>query len=64
MLDRNVKQVDIAGKFKGMSKHSFNNLLRRNDFKLSDVIEIAGLLDYDVKLQFVDNNSKKKIEVE
>jgi len=64
MLDRDVKQVDIANEFKGMSKHTFNNLLRRNDYKLNDIIKIAGIMNYDVKLQFVDTKTDKIINAE
>ena len=66
MIERNMKQVDVANRIftSENSKNTFNNLLRRNDYKLNDIIKIAGVLDYDVKLQFVDRNTGKKIEVE
>ena len=69
MVDRNVKQVDVANRFyasetNNTSKNTFNNLIRRNDYKLNDIIKIAGILDYDVQLQFIDKNTGKAIAVE
>lgn len=63
MLKKDVKQVDVAIQF-GMSKNTFNNLLQRNSFKLNDVIKIASILGYDVKLQFVDRESGKIVDVD
>lgn len=69
MVDRNIKQIDVASRFydsetNSNSKNTFNNLIRRNDYKLNDIIKIAGILDYDVKLQLVDKNTGKIIDVE
>lgn len=63
MLDKNIKQVEAAEKF-GMGKTTFNNLIQRNNFKLNDIIEIAEILDCDIKLQFIDKKSGKITEVE
>lgn len=68
MLDRGAKQIDVADKFynhetNNSSKNTFNNLLRRNDYKLKDIVRIAEILEYDVKLQFVDRKTGKTIEV-
>jgi len=69
MLDRNIKQIDVASRFydsetNNNSKNTFNNLIRRNDYKLNDIIKIATILDYEVQLKFVDKNTGKIIEVE
>jgi len=69
MVNRNTKQVDVADRFyssetNSNSKNTFNNLMRRNDYKLKDIVKIANILDYDVKLQLVDKNTGKIIDVE
>ena len=69
MLDRNIKQTDVASRFytsetNSNSKNTFNNLLRRNDYKLNDIVKIAAILDYDVKIQFIDKKMGKVIDVE
>jgi phosphoribosylaminoimidazole-succinocarboxamide synthase len=66
MVDKNIKQVDVASRFydSETSKNTFNNLIRRNDYKLNDIVKIAGIMDYDVKLQFVDRESGKIIAVD
>lgn len=69
MVNRDMKQIDIANRFyssetNNSPKNTFNNLLRRNDYKLKDIIKIADILDYDVKLQLVDKNTGKIIDVE
>ena len=69
MLDRNMKQIDVASRFyssetNSNSKNTFNNMLRRNDYKLNDIMKIASIMDYDVKLQFVDRNTGKVINAE
>jgi hypothetical protein len=68
MLDKNMKQIDVASHFyssetNNNSKNTFNNLLRRNDYKLNDIIKIAAIMDYDVKLQFVDRKTGKVMDV-
>ena len=68
MLDKDMKQIEVANRFynnetNNSSKNTFNNLLRRNDYKLNDVIKIAEILDYDVKIQFVDRKTGKMIDV-
>ena len=57
MLNKDVKQLDVAEKF-GMSKNTFNNLLQRNNFKLNDVAKIADILGYDTKITFIDRSTK------
>ena len=69
MVDRDIKQIDVASRFytnetNKNSKNTFNNLMRRNDYKLNDIIKIAEILDYDVKLQFVDKLAGKVIDVD
>jgi hypothetical protein len=69
MLDRDMKQMDVADRYytsetNSNSKNTFNNLLRRNDYKLNDIIRIADILDYDVRVQFVDRRTGKTIDVE
>jgi len=69
MVNRDMKQIDVANSFYSTEtnnnpKNTFNNLLRRNDYKLKDIIKIAEILNYDVKLQLVDKNTGKIIDIE
>jgi hypothetical protein len=64
MLDRDLKQMDVASEFNGTTKQNFNNLLRRNDYKFKDIVKIADIMGYNVKLQFVDTKTDKVIIVE
>ena len=69
MVNRDMKQIDVADRFyssetNSNSKNTFNNLLRRNDYKLKDIVKIADILEYDVKLQLVDKTTGKIIDVE
>ena len=61
MLNKDVKQIDVAEKF-GMSKNTFNNLLQRNNFKLNDVEKIADILGYDTKITFIDRSTKAEFK--
>ena len=69
MVNRNMKQGEVANSFYSSEtnsniKNTFSNLMRRNDYKLKDIVKIANVLDYDVKLQLVDKNTGKIIDVE
>ena len=60
MVNRGIKQVEVAEQF-GMSKNTFNNLLQRNNFKLNDIEKIASILKYDLKIIFIDRDSKEEL---
>ena len=64
MLEKNLKQVEVASRVYDSknSRVTFNNLLRRNDYRLEDIIRVADVLDYDVRLQLVDRQTGKIIE--
>ena len=51
MLDRNITQTALAEKL-GYTKQGFNNLLSRDNFKVSDVQKIANALGYDMVISF------------
>lgn len=63
MIDKDVKQIEIANNI-GLKKQNFNDQLKRDNFRINDVIKIADNLGYDVKLQFVDRDNGKIIDVE
>lgn len=60
MLQKNSKQYEVAEKI-GYTKHGFNNLLNRDNYKLNDIIKIADALGYDVNIQFVDRATNRVI---
>jgi len=66
MLDRGMKQSEVAEQIYGTksSKNTFNNTLRRNDFKLQEIARIADILGFDMDLRFVNQDTGKVIEVE
>jgi len=69
MVQRDMKQIEVANRFyssetNNSAKNTFNNLLRRNDYKIKDLIKIADIMDYDVNVQLVDRRTGKVIDVE
>jgi DNA-binding Xre family transcriptional regulator len=63
MIDKEVKQIDLADSL-GLSKENFHAQLRRNNFRITDIIKIADILNYDVNLQFIDRDTNRIIDVE
>lgn len=51
MLDRNITQTALAEKL-GYTKQGFNNLLGRDNFKVTDIEKIADALGYDMIITF------------
>lgn len=60
IVNRDAKHVDVANKL-GYTKQGFSNLLKKNNYKLDDIIKIAKILDYDVQLTFIDNEHNNNI---
>lgn len=60
ILNRDVKHIDVANQL-GYTKQGFSNLLKKDNYKLDDIIKIAGILDYSVQLTFVDNQDGNNI---
>jgi transcriptional regulator with XRE-family HTH domain len=63
MLNKGIKQIDLAAKF-GKSKSAFNQVFSKPDFRISQLVEIAGAIGYDVKIQLVDKDTGKVINIE
>jgi predicted transcriptional regulator len=62
MIDADMTQVDIANKL-NISKQNFYALLQKQDFRLNaDIINIADILGYDVRLTFVNRKTQDTIE--
>ena len=60
IVNRDAKHIDVANKL-GYTKQGFSNLLKKNNYKLDDIIKIAKILDYDVQLTFIDNEHNNNI---
>lgn len=63
MVDKEIKQTQIADAM-GLAKQNFNNQLKADNFRINDVIKIAEILGYNVKLQLVDRKTGKIIDAE
>jgi|GEM_PF-482790 len=59
--DINITQL---GYKLGLSKENFHAQIKRDNFRMNDVVKIVDILGYDVKVQFTDRESGKVIEVE
>ena len=60
MINHDIKHIDVANKI-GYTKQGFSNLLKKNNYKLNDIIAIADIIGYDVELHFTDRNSNDNI---
>lgn len=60
MLNHNLKHIDVANKI-GYTKQGFSNLLKKDNYKLNDIIVIADVIGYDVKLTFIDRKGNDNI---
>lgn len=54
------KNIEVAEGL-GYTKQGFSNLLKKNNFKVSDVEKIANILDYDVEIHFIDRSGTDNI---
>ena len=54
IINRDAKHIEVANKL-GYTKQGFSNLLKKDNYKLDDLIKIAKILDYEVQLTFIDN---------
>lgn len=57
--DTNITQV---GAQLGLSKENIHAQIKRDNFKLNDIIKIADTIGYDTRLQFIDKESGKEID--
>ena len=61
MIDKEVTQVEVAARLE-KEKQNLNNKLRNNNFRISEIEEIADILGYDIKLQFTDRYTGKVVD--
>lgn len=59
--DTNVTQL---GSLLGLSRENIHAQIKRDNFKLSDIEKMADSLNYDVKISFIDRETKKEIEAD
>jgi hypothetical protein len=60
IVNRDAKHIDVSERL-GYTKQGFSNLLKKDNYKLDDIIKIAKILDYDVKITFCDNSGNNDI---
>ena len=60
IVNRDAKHIDVSEKL-GYTKQGFSNLLKKDNYKLDDIIKIAKILDYSVQLTFIDNQYNNNI---
>ncbi len=60
IVNREAKHIDVSEKL-GYTKQGFSNLLKKDNYKLDDIIKIANILDYTVQLTFIDNQHNNNI---
>ena len=60
IVNRDAKHIDVSEKL-GYTKQGFSNLLKKDNYKLDDIIKIANILDYTVQLTFIDNQHNNNI---
>ncbi len=62
MINHNTKHIEVADKL-GYTKQGFSNLLKKDNYKLDDIIRIANILNYDVELNFIDRENNDDIHL-
>ncbi len=60
MINHDIKHIAVADKL-GYTKQGFSNLLKKNNYKLNDIISIADIIGYDVELHLTDRNGNDNI---
>lgn len=63
MIDKDIKQLKVAEAM-GITKQNFNDKLKADNFRINDIIKIADILGYDIKLQIIDRENQKVMEME
>ena len=59
--DTNITQI---GAKLGLSKENLHAQLKRDNFKVNDVIKLADTLGYDLQIKFVDRENGKIVDAE
>ena len=52
LIDRDLTQSQLADML-NTSQSNFANKMKRNNFRVSEMIEIAELLNYELKIEFI-----------
>ena len=55
MLARENKNVSWLAKEMNTSQQNITNKMKRNNFRISEMIEISKLLGYELKIEFIKN---------
>ena len=63
MLNKDIRQIAVADKM-GMSESQYSQLIKRSDLKIRVLRSIADAIGYDVKIQLVDRDTGKVIDIE
>lgn len=56
----NISEAELARRT-GQSPQNMNNKYKRNTFKVSELEKIAEALDAELKISFIDNDTKEPI---
>ena len=62
MINHDIKHIDIANKI-GYTKQGFSNLLKKDNYKINDLVTIANACDYDVEIHLIDKNGINNITI-
>ena len=62
IVNRDAKHIDVANAI-GYTKQGFSNLLKKDNYKLADIVKIADALNYDVNITFVDRDGNDNVIV-
>lgn len=60
IVNRDAKHIDVSEKL-GYTKQGFSNLLKKDNYKLDDIVKIANILDYTIQITFIDNQHNNNI---
>lgn len=53
LIDKGMTQTELAEKL-NTSSGNLTNKLRRNDFRVSELEDIASAMGYDFKIEFIE----------
>lgn len=63
MLQKGLKQVTLADKM-GYSKQRLHALINGKDIGINQLQELINVIGYDVKIQLIDKDNGKVINIE
>ena len=56
MIDEQIFQEDIAKELK-VTQQNISAKFQKNDYRISELVAIANILGYDVKIEFFKKNN-------